>query len=133
MFRHNSILVDQANPHKKPSLVPSFPPSLHHVFYISKIQDGHTKKKKKYSVQGVGGRQQGGGGIGGGALYKKLGVQFFFFQLSRGPKGPSRWLKATSPLQELEVGAHRVLYLLVLYTRRYGALWAPTSGLIPPP
>ena len=32
---------------------------------------------------------------------------------SRGPKGPSRWPKATSPPQELEVGAHRAPYLLV--------------------
>ena len=28
-------------------------------------------------------------------------------------EGPSRWLKATSPPQELEVGAHRAPYLLV--------------------
>ena len=40
-------------------------------------------------------------------------------QLSRGPKGPSRWQKATSPLQELKVGAHRVPYLLVLIYSRY--------------
>ena len=33
--------------------------------------------------------------------------------VSGGPKGLSRWLNAISPLQELEVGAHRVLYLLV--------------------
>ena len=47
---------------------------------------------------------------------------------SGGSEGPSRWPKATSPLQELEVGAHRVPYLLVYYTRRYGILWAPTSS-----
>ena len=34
-------------------------------------------------------------------------------QLSIGPEGPSRWQKATSPPQELEVGARRVPYLLV--------------------
>ena len=37
-----------------------------------------------------------------------MGV-IFFLQLSR-------WLKATSPPQELEVGARRVPYLLVIYT-----------------
>ena len=30
-----------------------------------------------------------------------------------GPEGTSRWPKATSPLQELEVGGHRLPYLLV--------------------
>ena len=61
--------------------------------------------KKKYSVQGVGGGGWRGGGIGGGGPYIKMGVQFFFtamfysvpIQLSRGPEGPSRWPKATSP------------------------------------
>ena len=33
---------------------------------------------------------------------------------TRGPFGPSRWPKTTSPLQELEVGACRAPYLLVL-------------------
>ena len=33
---------------------------------------------------------------------------------SGGPEGPSRWPKATSPLQELEVGARRAPYLLVI-------------------
>ena len=56
---------------------------------------------------GLGGQQWGGG-------YKKMGSNFFFLKLSRGPKGPSRWPKATSPLQELEVGVRRVPYLLVL-------------------
>ena len=32
---------------------------------------------------------------------------------SRGPEGPSRWPKATSPPQELEVGGRRPPYLLV--------------------
>ena len=62
-------------------------------------------------MQGVGGAATGGGYKGGGP-YTKMGVHFFL-QLSRGPKGPSRWPKATSPLQELEVGAHRAPYLLV--------------------
>ena len=43
---------------------------------------------------------------------------------SRGPKGPSMWPKATSPPQELEVGAHRALYLLVSYTLHLG--WQQT-------
>ena len=34
-------------------------------------------------------------------------------KLSRGPEGPSRWPKVTSPPQELEVGACRAPYLLV--------------------
>ena len=117
-------------------------PSLHHIFYISKIQDGPPPKKKysvqgvgggggmggigvapitkmgvkqtkKYSVQGLGGRWWGGG-VQWGAPYKKKGVQFIFLQLSRGPEGPSRWSKATSPPQELEVGAHRAPYHLVI-------------------
>ena len=29
------------------------------------------------------------------------------------PEGSTRWPKATSPPQELDVGAHRALYLLV--------------------
>ena len=62
-----------------------------------------------YSVQGVGGAAAGGVGIGGGPLY--MGVHFFL-QLSR-------WPKATSPLQELEVGTHRVPYLLVYNTRLF--------------
>ena len=33
---------------------------------------------------------------------------------SGGPEGPSRWPKATSPPQELEVGGRRPPYLLVL-------------------
>ena len=88
-----------------------------------------------YSVQGVGGRRQGGYR---GAPYKKNGGKknvFFYsvqgvggvaaggggyrgqppIQLSRGPKGPSRWPKVTSPTQELEVGARRAPYLLVCY------------------
>ena len=46
-----------------------------------------------------------------------MGVKFFYFflQLSRGPEGPSRWPKATSSPQELEVGARRAPYLLVCY------------------
>ena len=32
---------------------------------------------------------------------------------SGGPEGPSRWPKATSPPQELEVGGRRPPYLLV--------------------
>ena len=48
-----------------------------------------------------------------GAPYKKNGGPIFFLQLSRGPKGPSRWLKATSPPQDLEVCARRAPYLLV--------------------
>ena len=35
---------------------------------------------------------------------------------SGGPEGPNRWQKATSPPQELEVGAHRAPYLLVDHT-----------------
>ena len=54
------------------------------------------------------------GGIGG-PLIKKWGSNFFL-QLSRGPEGPTRWPKATSPLQELEVGARRAPYLLVVDT-----------------
>ena len=57
----------------------------------------------------------GRGGIGGGPI-TKWGSNFFFLQLFRGPEGPSRWLKATSPPQELEVGAHRAPYLLVCNT-----------------
>ena len=50
-----------------------------------------------YSVQGV------GEAAAEEAPYKKMGVQMSFFllsflQLSRGPEGPSRWPKATSPL-----------------------------------
>ena len=78
-----------------------------------------------YSARG---REGGGGGGYRGGPYKRMGVHFFL-QLSRGPKGPSKWPKATSPAQqELEVGARRAPYLLVLYTRRYGALQAPTSS-----
>ena len=33
---------------------------------------------------------------------------------SGGPKGPSRWPKATSPPQELEVGGRKPPYLLVI-------------------
>ena len=47
---------------------------------------------------------------------------------TRWPKGPSRLPKATSPLQELEVGARRAPYLLVIYTRRYNSLQLPTSS-----
>ena len=92
-----------SHPQKKPSLVPSFPPSLPSVmfFYISEIQDGHHFILFYFCC----------------SLYKKWGSNFFFFffflQLSRGLEGPSRWPKATSPLQELEVGAHRAPYLLV--------------------
>ena len=39
---------------------------------------------------------------------------YSYLQLSIGPEGPSRWPKATSPPQELEVGACRPLYLLVI-------------------
>ena len=68
------------------------------------------------------GRWGGGrGGIGGGAPYKKMGLQFFFYSVqevmkgvgSGGPKWPSRWPKATSLPQELEIGARRAPYLLV--------------------
>ena len=85
---------------------------------IEKLSDWNknwcgSKKNKKLCARGRGG--DGRGGIGGGPN-KKMGVIFFFFfflQLSRGPKGPSRWPKATSPPQELEVGARRAPYLLV--------------------
>ena len=56
----------------------------------------------------------GGGGVGSG-----------------GPKGPFRWPKATSPLQELEVGAHRAPYLLVIYrTVRYSTVHYKTVHYI---
>ena len=59
--------------------------------------------------------------LGGGA-YKKMGGIFFifFFTAIQRAEGPSRWPKATSPPQELEVGAHRVIgpYLLVTYTNK---------------
>ena len=85
-------------------------------------------------MQGVGGAAAGGGGIGWGPYkkkikkilcargrgckggwppIKKLGSNIFFLQLSRGHKGPSRWRKATSPTQELEVFARRAPYRLV--------------------
>ena len=67
-------------------------------------------------MQGVGGAAAGGGI--GGAPYKKngvkkklcargTGVQFFFYSYPEGPKGPPGGWKATSPPQELEVGARR--------------------------
>ena len=76
-------------------------------------------------MQGVGGGGGGGGGGIVGAPYKKWGLQKKKKKKtmqevmrgvgSGGPKGPSRRLKATSPPQEIEVGAHRVPYLLVYY------------------
>ena len=71
-------------------------------------KNGGKNKNKKNSVQGV--RGAAVGGVLGGAPIKKMGVQIFFPQLSRGPEGSSRWPKATSPPQELEVGARRVPY-----------------------
>ena len=70
----------------KPELVPSFP-SLSHVFYISKIQDGQKKKK---TVQGVGGRWRG-------PLIKKMGVKKYIYIFSsfllcaRGRGGSGGW------------------------------------------
>ena len=66
--------------------------------------------KKNNSVQGVGGAAAGGG-YRVGPHIEKMGVNFFFLQLSRGPEGPSRWPKATSPPQELEVGTRRAPYI----------------------
>ena len=91
-----------------PPFLPSFPPSLHHVFYISKIKDG--QKKNIYSVQGVGGRRRVGGYRG--PPYKKMEVKQ---NSERGRVGGRRW-GGTSPPQELEVGARRAPYLLVANT-----------------
>ena len=73
-------------------------------------------------MQGVGG--QWWGGIGGPPI-KKMGVNIYIYIYiyllcargsgvgSGGPEGPSRWPKATSPPQDLEVGPLRAPYLLV--------------------
>ena len=67
-------------------------------------------------MQGVGGAAAGGGGYRGVPYKKKMGSKFIFnfFTAIQRPEGLSRWLKATSPPQELEVGARRAPYLLVL-------------------
>ena len=67
---------------------------------------------------------QGVGGVAAGyrgGPYKKWGSNFiiFFYSVQEvmrgvGSGGPSRWPKATSPQQELEVGARRAPYLLVV-------------------
>ena len=44
------------------------------------------------------------------------GVIEVIFSTIWSSRGPSRWLQATSPLQELEVGGHRPAYLLLLNT-----------------
>ena len=69
-------------------------PLLHHIFYIG------TSKSSAYS----------------NILIDLLGTGFTsaqFYKFTRGPEGPARWPKAMNPLQELEVGACRALYLLV--------------------
>ena len=57
------------------------------------------------------------GGIGGPPI-KKMGVNFFFFfffyRYPEGPKGPPGGQRPPAIHQELEGGAHRVPYLLVV-------------------
>ena len=58
-----------------------------------------------------------------GKCFKKKStlLQKYPIHFKEGPKGPqspeaNESPKATCPLQELEVGSHRLLYLLVLFT-----------------
>ena len=86
-----------SNQNPKPELVPSFPsPLLRHVFFLLR----HWYISSAYS----------------NILIDLLDTGFtgaHVYKFTRGSEGPSRWPKATSPLQELEVGTRRVQYLLV--------------------
>ena len=115
------VLISVYNQNPKPKLVPFFPSSSHflHCCHVASPSSHWVAMSITRCLE-----------LKGRIQWKSNGSQCPFssrhpviliatqwslpIQLSRGPKGPSRWLKATSPPQELEVGAHRALYLLVL-------------------